>query len=664
MLAGCSSTLLSPRHTKPSAQFQACHFPSMSTQRLDLPCNTNFPRKDSTRSQPVRPVGSLSVDNNPIESRTSSCSLKHNVVEKRSEIWENSNKGLKRLYDDEQDESFRSKRKRGCNKVEEFGENEENLSLGQLGSGNFWFSKQGFVLDPVTSLPFSLSTVEEKVCFAPSNVNSPQLRTSPWSFVNELADLGEKGVASSSHRQQVVKETSSGSGSRSSSPESHQSLDPVAQEGGLNGVGAPNPNQSLDFLAIGNENHDEEVGFELISLLLACLDAIGMKNIATINHFISKLGELASPRGDSSISRLAAYYTEALALRVSRIWPNIFQISTPRDLTQIEEENGTALRLFNQATPIPKFIHFTSNEILLRSFEGKDKVHVIDFDIKQGLQWPSFFQSLASRNNPPSHIRITGIGESKQDLIETGARLSGFAESLNLEFEFHPVVDRLEDVRLWMLHVKEGETVAVNCILQLHKMLYDGTGGALRDFFGLIRSTNPSIIVMAEQESEHNESVLEKRVSNSLKYYSAIFDCIDTVFPLQSHSRLKIEESFGREIRNIIACEGLERFERHVSFDQWRRSMAELGGFRNVEIKEREFLQSQMILKMYHHPFGPNSFKVEKRWSDGGAATAGVTLSWSDQPLYTVSAWTPSDIAGASSSYQQQQQQPPPATHA
>ncbi|CAH1451442.1 unnamed protein product [Lactuca virosa] len=616
MLAGCSSSTFS-------------NFPSMSTQRLDLPCNTNFPRKESTRSQPViRPVGPISLDNNnnTIEARTTNCSLKHTVVEKKNDIWDNRNKGLKRLYEDEQDESFRAKRKRGCSKVEEFGENEDN----------FWFSKQGFVLDPsATSLPFS-----------------PQLRTSPWSFVNELADFGERGVSSGSHRQRVVNETSSGSGSRSSSPESHRSLD----VGGTNGVGAPNPNQSLDLLAIGNTNHDEEVGFELISLLLACLEAIGVKNIATINHFISKLGELASPRGDSSISRLAAYYTEALALRVSRIWPNIFQISIPREINQVEEENGTALRLLNQATPIPKFIHFTSNEILLRSFQGKDKVHVIDFDVKQGLQWPSFFQSLASMNNPPSHVRITGVGESKQDLIETGARLSGFAEALNLEFEFHPVVDRLEDVRLWMLHVKEGETVAVNCVLQLHKMLYDATGGALRDFFRLIRSTNPSVVVMAEQESEHNDAVLEKRVSNSLKYYSAIFDCIDSVFPLQSHSRIKIEESFGREIRNIIACEGLERFERHVGFDQWWRSMAELGGFRSVEISEREFLQSQMILKMYDHPFGPNSFKVEKqqqrRVSDGGAA-AGVTLSWSDQPLYTVSAWVPSDVAGSSSAYQQ-----------
>lgn len=77
-------------------------------------------------------------------------------------------------------------------------------------------------------------------------------------------DLANKGVASSSHREQVMKETSSGSGSRSSSQESHQSL---YLEGGLNGVVAPNLNQSLNLLAVGNESHDEEFGFKLISLL-------------------------------------------------------------------------------------------------------------------------------------------------------------------------------------------------------------------------------------------------------------------------------------------------------------------------------------------------------------------------------------------------------------
>ncbi|RVW16331.1 Scarecrow-like protein 28 [Vitis vinifera] len=297
--------------------------------------------------------------------------------------------------------------------------------------------------------------------------------------------------------------------------------------------------------------------------------------------------------------------------------------------------------LYLCSNPIPKFIHFTSNEILLRAFEGKDRVHIIDFDIKQGLQWPSLFQSLASRTNPPSHVRITGVGESKQELNETGDRLAGFAEALNLPFEFHPVVDRLEDVRLWMLHVKDKESVAVNCIFQLHKTLYDGSGGALRDFLGLIRSTNPSIVLMAEQEAEHNELSLETRVSNSLRYYSAIFDSIDYSLPLDSPVRMKVEEMFAREIRNIIACEGSDRVERHESFEKWRRRM-EQGGFRCVGISEREMLQSQMLLKMY----SCENYSVSKRGQD-----AALTLSWLDQPLYTVSAWTQVDVAGSSSSF-------------
>ncbi|KAL4561122.1 hypothetical protein LXL04_033284 [Taraxacum kok-saghyz] len=94
-------------------------------------------------------------------------------------------------------------------------------------------------------------------------------------FLIRLIHFRFRRNSSSSHRR-VVKETSSGSGSRSSSPESNLSLD-VRGANGV-GVGTPNPNQSLDLLAIGNTNHDEEVRFKLISLLLACLEAIGTKN--------------------------------------------------------------------------------------------------------------------------------------------------------------------------------------------------------------------------------------------------------------------------------------------------------------------------------------------------------------------------------------------------
>ncbi|KAL5552128.1 hypothetical protein UlMin_002304 [Ulmus minor] len=661
MLAGCSSsTLLSPRHrlrSEAPAQFQACHFP-MSTQRLDLPCS--FSRKETARSQPIRPVG-LSVEK-PIDSKTSSCSLKQSIrlpplattapaasnptafgegrKEIKGEFWERG-KSLKRFA--EQDESFRAKRKRGISDEEE----EEGLSFGQFGAGNFWLHHPGFEVHRSTHGPFSLtcSGEEERVCYVPAEVISPPLPLSnnPWldSVVTEITDLGEKD-GEASHCP--VKEASASSASSESQSRALR-LSEVAPEHEV-GNGSRNPYPYGGFSGVveaeEEDNQVENQGFELVSLLAACVEAIGTKHIHAINHFIAKLGDLASPKG-SPLSRVTAYYTEALALRVTRLWPQIFHITPPREFDRVDEDSGSALRFLNQISPIPKFLHFTSNEMFMRAFEGKDRVHIIDFDIKQGLQWPSLFQSLASRTNPPSHVRITGIGESKQELNETGDRLAGFAEALNLPFEFHPVVDRLEDVRLWMLHVKEQESVAVNCIFQLHKTLYDANGGALRDFLGLIKSTNPKIVVMAEQEAEHNDPRLEGRVSNSLRYYSAIFDAIDaSQLPFDSQARIKVEEMFAREIRNIIACERMDRLERHESFAKWRRLM-EQGGFRCSRISERELLQSRLLLKMY----ACEDYNITQQGEDGAA----ITLGWQDQPLFTVSAWTPVDVAGSSSSF-------------
>ncbi|KNA06766.1 hypothetical protein SOVF_178030 [Spinacia oleracea] len=649
MLAGCSSSLLSPRHrlrSEASAQFQACHYPlpSMSTQRLDLPCN--FPRKEVsvTRPQSIRaPVVGLSLEKPTLKQ---TIKLPPPSPEGRREIkaefWREKGKSLKRRSfrdddddgDDEDEDEEGSKRKRSRF---DFGESE-----------GFWMQQPGFGIVNFPQLPFSISCSgeEERVCFGgPTDVVSPPplppLSHNPW-----ITEYGGEIEGEPSHHGAVTTTTTTTSGSSSSSDSHSLNVPEYGQFG--NGSMNPNPNPGDGSRLVRTHNTNdqtEQQGFELVSFLMSCVEAIQTRNIPAINHFIAKLGEQASPRSPSTISRLTAYFTEALALRVTRLWPRIFHISVPRELDRFDDESGAAaFRLLNQISPIPKFIHFTANEMLLRAFEGKDKVHIIDFDIKQGLQWASFFQSLATRANPPSHVRLTGIGESKQELVETGDRLANFAEAFNLPFEFHPVVDRLEDVRLWMLHVKEGESVAVNCIFQLHKTLYDANNGAFRDFMGLIRSTNPTALVMAEQEAEHNEPNLEMRVCNSLRYYSAVFDSIDSTLPFDIPARVKIEEMFGREIRNIVACEGSDRIERHEKFGNWKRKM-EQEGFRGIMRRddESEVFQSRMLLKMYSN----EGYNVEEQGDEG------ITLRWMDQPLYTVSLWGSVDAAGSSSSFSQ-----------
>ncbi|KAG0560769.1 hypothetical protein M758_9G011500 [Ceratodon purpureus] len=374
-------------------------------------------------------------------------------------------------------------------------------------------------------------------------------------------------------------------------------------------------------------NSPAVVGHELVTLLIACAEAVSTQSLSLVNHLLQKLGELASPDG-TAMQRVAAYFTEGLACRVAHLWPHIYQ-SLPIDSSLNEEELQTAFHLLNHVVPYTKFAHFTANDIILQAFDGADRVHVIDFDVKQGLQWPALFQSLAVREcGPPTHIRITGIGECKEDLLETGDRLAEFAEEFNIPFAFHVVIDRLEDVRLWMLHVKENEVVAVNCISQLHRLLYD-SGDAIKDFLNLIGSTKPKVVAIVEQEGSHNSSQFEGRFLESLQYYSAIFDSLDASLGAESSARVQVEQLFAREIRNILSCEGPERVERHEAINKWR-SLLSQSGFVSVPLEDSAQTQAQILLRM----FDSDGYTLTE---DNGA----LTLGWMEQPLLTVSAWKP-----------------------
>ncbi|CAL9087885.1 unnamed protein product [Musa textilis] len=595
MLAGCSSTLLSPRHKlriDASVQLQSCHFQlqdkhchpqqKMGTQRLDLPCGF------SSRKDPLRMA--LSVEKPPPgEARRSSCSFRRNPVttssmaaqtpswggidESHGRPWDR-RRSLKRFHERGSCDDDRAKRTRTGGGVSGLVEVD----------GEVWLPRSTRGPPPVE---------EDKVFLVPNAASFPL-------------------PASTSH---ALSDSSSSSAAYASSPE-------------------PTKDSS------GNGTSAEQQGLELLSLLTSCAESISSGNYEGMTFFLARLGETATPLG-TPLQRVVAYYTEALALRVVKLRPHIFSIAPPKSLVHpTEDDDAVALRLLNCITPVLKFLHFTMNERLLKAFEGRDRVHIIDLDIKQGLQWPSLLQSLASRPSPPSHLRITGVGESRQDLQDTGAALARLAESLNLPFEFHAVADRLEDVRLWMLHVKREECVAVNCVLTMHKALSDESGKAFMDLLGLIRSTRPEIVVMAEQEAKHNDPNWETRFSRSLSYYAAIFDSMDYALPRDSPARIKVEQVFAREIRNAVACEGGERTERHENFDRWRKLMED-GGFKCLGIGEREMLQSRMILRMYSR----DKYAIDNQGEEGD----GLTLRWSDQPLYTVSAWAPTDVAGSSS---------------
>nr|GLL26845.1 scarecrow-like protein 9 [Ipomoea trifida] len=77
------------------------------------------------------------------------------------------------------------------------------------------------------------------------------------------------------------------------------------------------------------------------------------------------------------------------------------------------------------------------------------KVHIIDFRILYGFQWPTFIQRIAARDGGPPKVRITGIefpqpgfrpAERIEERIEeTGRCLADYAKSFTVPFEYNAI---------------------------------------------------------------------------------------------------------------------------------------------------------------------------------------------------------------------------------
>ncbi|KHN09256.1 Scarecrow-like protein 23 [Glycine soja] len=248
-----------------------------------------------------------------------------------------------------------------------------------------------------------------------------------------------------------------------------------------------------------------------------------------------------------------------------------------------------AFQSYNSVSPLVKFSHFTANQAIFQALDGEDRVHIIDLDIMQGLQWPGLFHILASRSKKIRSVRITGFGSSSELLDSTGRRLADFASSLGLPFEFFPVEGKIGSVtELSQLGVRPNEAIVVHW---MHHCLYDITGsdlGTLR----LLTQLRPKLITTVEQDLSHAGSFLA---------------------------------------RNIVAVGGPKRTG-EVKLERWGDELKR-AGFGPVSLRGNPAAQASLLLGMF--PWRGYTL-VEENGS--------LKLGWKDLSLLIASAWQPSDL--------------------
>jgi hypothetical protein len=403
------------------------------------------------------------------------------------------------------------------------------------------------------------------------------------------------------------------------------------------------------------ELRSDERGLCLIHLLLNCAAAAASGRLDAANAALEHIGALACPDGDA-MQRVAAAFAEALARRALRAWPGLCRaLLLPRAGGPTAAERAAARGHFLDLCPFLRLAGAAANQSVLEAMGAERMVHVVDLGGADAAQWLELLHLLAARPEGPPHLRLTAVGEHRDALAHTAALLSKEAERLDVPFQYNPVVCRLDALDVEALRVKTGEAVAVTCSLQLHCLLSPAAASSddsgsnddkrrspessgvcpeppasrVDAFLGALWGLSPKVLVLTEQEASHNAAALTERFVEALNYYAALFDCLEAVAARGSVERARVERwLLGEEIKNVVACDGADRRERHERLGAWTRRM-EGAGFGRVPLSYYALLQARRAAQGL---LGCDGFKVRE---DKGC----FFLCWQDRAVFSVSAW-------------------------
>ncbi|KAL1177881.1 hypothetical protein V6Z11_A03G060700 [Gossypium hirsutum] len=374
---------------------------------------------------------------------------------------------------------------------------------------------------------------------------------------------------------------------------------------------------------------------DLWSLLTQCAQAVTINDQRTANELLKQISQNSSTTGDGT-QRLAHYFADALKTRLAGMGapsysPLVSNRTSAADILK-------AYRVLVLACPFKKMMHFYANKKIMKVAEKATTLHIVDFGICYGFQWPCLIQRLSARAGGPPKLRITGIEfpqpgfRPAERVEETGRRLKRYCEKFKVPFEYNVIAKKWETIQLEELKIKKDEVVIVNCMYRL-KNLPDDTlsSTSARDIvLKLIRSINPEFFIHGISNGTYNAPFFVTRFREALFHFSAMFDIFEANVPRDDPQRMMFErEVIGRDIMNVVACEGIERVERPETYKQWQARTLR-AGFKQIPLDQDLVKKvTNMVQSNYHRDF---IIDVDGRW---------MLQGWKGRVIFALSCWKP-----------------------
>ncbi|KAL5580679.1 hypothetical protein UlMin_013121 [Ulmus minor] len=360
-------------------------------------------------------------------------------------------------------------------------------------------------------------------------------------------------------------------------------------------------------------------------LLKAYGEAMEMKQQVLLEQLLRRLREKASPRG-TTIERVAYYFIKAV--ENDQVDSYLLQESC--------KSYDAAFSVFYQKFPFGRFAHFAANMAILESMPEEDGrvLHIVDFELSKGIQWPPLLEALARRGQRV--VRLTSIRWDDDDdekeswyFEETKRLLCQNAESFGVKLKVEEM--NMEELVCEMKKLKKRgsqsgkEWLAFNCMVGLPHMRKASSFKHVMEFLSIAKEyINGGVITMGETISTIDPfSGFGSFFEGQILHFLALFESMESQFPCHlGEARMAMESLFiAPYISSLCGSQNWDEIEK-------RKTLSEIG-LEGWNMSKENLMEAQELVKeredLYHVRITDNRNEL--------------VLDYMGTPLVRVSSW-------------------------
>ncbi|CAH9144103.1 unnamed protein product [Cuscuta epithymum] len=135
---------------------------------------------------------------------------------------------------------------------------------------------------------------------------------------------------------------------------------------------------------------------DLSALLTRCAKYVAVGDYRAAIDELKKIGKHSSPTGDAS-QRLAHAFADALEARLTGCGTQLY-VPSFRNTISV---SGLIKSHMSSSLPFMRLIYLFSNQMIYEAASRGSSLHVIDFGILHGMQWPTLIRDLSRRPGAP-----------------------------------------------------------------------------------------------------------------------------------------------------------------------------------------------------------------------------------------------------------------------